>query len=252
MQEDKLIVKKALDTIAIAEKQYAVKSLGFLDPREEALINREIRGMVPADIVCEFFGGTDEAERKMFICRPEYLETDYDEIITALEITGRDISSLSHRDYLGSLMGLGIKRENIGDIVPVSDENKCYIFLKPAMLNYVGENLTKIGRCGVRVSPRNLSEIQVPEKPVKPIAATVSSLRLDCLVSAATGLARGKAADIIKSERVKLNFEVTDGVSAALSEGDIISIRGFGRYRLSEIRGTTRKGRISVIIDKYI
>ncbi len=250
MEADKLIVKKALDTIALAERQYSMKALGFLDPRERALIEREIRGRVPADMKCEFFGGYDEAERSMMICRPEYLPAEYDEVITVLEISGRDISDLNHRDYLGSLIGLGIKRENIGDIVP--DGERCYVYIKPAMLNYVGENLTKIGRRGVRVTRRNLSEIRVPEKPVKPIAATVPSLRLDCVAAAAAGVSRGKAAELVKGERVKLNFEEETSVSAAVNEGDIISIRGFGRFRLSEIRGTTRKGRTAVIIDKYI
>ena len=250
MQDDKLIIKKALDAINLCERQYSVKSLGFLDPRERLLIEREIKFTTPADMKCEFFGGYDEAERRMLICRPEYIDADYDEIITVLEITGRDISELSHRDFLGSLMGLGIKRENIGDIAPMPD--KCYVFIKPAMLSYVGENLTKIGRHGVRVSRRNLSEIVIPKKPVKPIAATVSSLRLDCVVSAAAGIARGKAADMIKSENVKLNFETAQNSSASVKEGDMLSIRGFGRFRLSEIRGTTRKGRVSVIIDKYI
>ncbi len=250
MESDKLVVKKALDAIAIAEKQYSVKTFGFLDPRERALIEREIRGKVPPDMICEFFGGYDGAERSMMICRPEYLPAEYDEIITAIEISGRDISGLNHRDYLGSLTGLGIKRENIGDIVP--DGERCYVYIKPAMLTYVGENLTKIGRRGVRAARRNLSEIRIPEKPVKPISATVPSLRLDCIAAAAAGVSRSKAAELIKSGRVKLNFEEETSVSAVVSEGATISIRGSGRFRLSEVRGTTRKGRTAVIIDKYI
>lgn len=239
--------------MSIAERQYSVKSLGFLDPREAAVLQKEIRGSVPAGMEYRFFGGYEEAERTMLVCFPEYLEPDYDEIIAALEITGRDISKLSHRDYLGSLMGLGIKRDNIGDIVPLGEKyGKCYIFIKPAMLNYVGENLTKIGRCGVRSNTRNLSEVIIPQRATEPTIATVSGLRLDCVLSAALNLSRGKTAELIKSERVRVNFETAASASQSVKEGDLISVRGFGRYKLSEVRGVTRKGRISVIIDRYV
>lgn len=248
METDKLIAKKALDTLILCDRHYSVKSLGFLDPREQRLIEREIRGAVPPGVKYEFFGGYPEAERRMFICEPEYLEPDYEEIITVLEIT--HTGELSHRDFLGSLMGLGIKRENIGDIAPMED--RCLIFIKPAMYGYIKENLIKVGRRGVKISKRSLSEVNIPKKPTEPRASTVSSLRLDCIVSAGARISRGRAADLIRAEDVKLNFEICKSVSEPVEEGDILSIKGFGRFKLSQVGGTTRKGRISVIIDKYI
>ncbi len=248
--DERLAVKKALDALSIAERQYTVRTVGFLDPHEAAIIEREIFGKVPPDILYEFNGGYGEAERRMFICYPEYSEVEYSDLISVIKITGRDISELKHRDFLGSLMGLGIKRENIGDIVPLND--MCYIFLRPAMRDYVIENLTKIGRCGVRAAAQNLSEVVVPPKPVKPISATVSSLRLDCVLSSALNVSRSKAAELIRSERVRVNFEPVSSSSLNIKCGDLISVRNYGRYKLSEIRGMTRKGRQSVIIDKYI
>ena len=134
--DDKLIVSKAFDTVSIAERQYICKTMGFLNPHQAAVVRREISRKIPSDI-------------------PEYLEPDYDSIISVLEITARDIDKMSHRDYLGSLMGLGIKRENIGDILPLED--RCYIFTKSDISGYIIDNLLKIGRHGVKICKRSLS-----------------------------------------------------------------------------------------------
>lgn len=248
--DDKLVVSKVFDAVQISERQYVEKTVGFLDPHQVRVASAELSGKVPFDMKTEFFGGYDEAERCMFICCPEYIEPDYDSLISVLEITGRDISELSHRDYLGSLMGLGIKRENIGDILPFDD--KCIVFVKPEMKGYIADNLTKIGRHGISIRVGSLSEIKIPRKKTQFMRETVSSLRLDCIVSAALNISRSKAAELIKAERVNLNFETANSVSDIVNEGDLISVRTFGRFKLTEICGITRKGRNSIIIEKYI
>ena len=155
--DDKLIVSKAFDTVSIAERQYICKTMGFLNPHQAAVVRREISRKIPSDIGVEFYGGYKDAERCLFICFPEYLEPDYDSIISVLEITARDIDKMSHRDYLGSLMGLGIKRENIGDILPLED--RCYIFTKSDISGYIIDNLLKIGRHGVKICKRIVSSV---------------------------------------------------------------------------------------------
>lgn len=97
--DDKLIVSKAFDTVSIAERQYICKTMGFLNPHQAAVVRREISRKIPSDISVEFYGGYKDAERCLFICFPEYLEPDYDSIISVLEITARDIDKMSHRDY---------------------------------------------------------------------------------------------------------------------------------------------------------
>lgn len=248
--DEKLAVSKALDTVRAAERQYSEKAFGFLDPHIANVVTDALHGEVPPDIKTELFGGYDEAERRMLLCYPEYLEPDYDSLISALEITGKDINTLSHRDYLGSLMGLGITRENIGDIVPL--ENRCIVFVRPAMADYIISNLTKVGRRGIKIGKCGLSVLNIPKKKTQYMRGTVSALRLDCVVAEALNISRSKAADIIKAEKVNLNFEAEKSVSRLLSEGDLISVRGFGRYRLTEICGITAKGRHSIIIEKYI
>lgn len=248
--EDKLIISKAFDALDIAERQYVEKTLGFLDPHQVSLISRELSAKVPQDIKFEFFGGYDDAERRMFLCYPDYLEPDYDEIIVVLEIVGRDIAELSHRDYLGSLMGLGIKRENIGDILPF--EYRCFIFVRSEMARYIIENLTKVGRRGIEIYIRKLSDIKIPKKETEINRVVVSGFRIDCIISAALNLSRSKASELIKSDRVRLNFENIDDVAKQVKEGDLISVRNFGRFRFLEICGITRKGRHSIIIERYI
>lgn len=248
--DDKLIVSKVFDAVRSAERQYTEKTIGFLDPHQVRVASAEIAGEIPPDLKTEFFGGYEEAERCMFICCPEYIEPDYDSLISVLEITGRNIADLSHRDYLGSLMGLGIKRENIGDILPFDD--KCLVFVRPEMAGYIIDNLTKIGRHGISIRSVVLSNTSIPKKKTQFMRETVSSLRLDCVVSAALNISRSKAAELIKAERVNLNFETAKSVSCIVCEGDLISVRSFGRFKLTEICGITRKGRNSIIIEKYI
>ena len=246
--QEKLLIARAADALERSGRFYNLNAVGFLNPHEAALIKREVHGT--PDVRCEFFGGYEEAERRMFFSYPVFSEPDFGEFITAVRLTGRDISSLSHRDFLGSLMGLGIKRENVGDIVPCGDE--CLIFLKPKMAEYLTLNLTKIGRCGINAKVCGLGGISLPKRETESKAASVSSLRLDCIVAAAVNMSRSRAAELIKAESVSLNFEPALSVSKAVESGDVISVRKHGRFRLAEIKGRTRKGRISVIIEKYI
>lgn len=248
--DDRLVVEKAYDALSLSEKQYTEKSVGFLDPHQVRVISRELLGKVPPDMKTMMCGGYDEAERCMFIAYPEYIEPEIEKHISVIEIRGRNIDELSHRDYLGSLMGLGIKRENIGDILPLDD--RCVVFVKPEMQDYILSNLTKIGRHGIKAEKTDLKNIVLPKKKSVFMRETVSSMRLDCVVSAALNMSRAKAAELIKSERVNLNFETAYSVSLNVRENDMISVRNFGRFKLFEICKVTKKGRTGIIIEKYV
>lgn len=246
--DEKILIARAKDTLRLAEKHFCVKSLGFLNPHQRILLQKQI---VPTmDMVVTFDGGFPESERTLMVCYPEYLQPETAEYLSLLECTGRDIAGLNHRDYLGSLMGLGIVRENIGDILV--GEEKTFIFLKPEITNYVLENLTKIGRCGIHLNRVPVSSAQLPERPVKEVNGTVATLRLDAVLAVGTGLARGKSAELIESGQVSVNWEPIQEVSAAVKEDDVISARGFGRMKLKKIGGTTRKGRVGITIVRYL
>ncbi|MBQ2613834.1 MAG: RNA-binding protein [Clostridia bacterium] len=246
--EEKLLLSRAEDTLWIAEKRYQPKTLGFLTPKERVFLQRNLQ--VPTDMQVFYDGGYEDAERVLMVAAPEFCAPVREEYLTALVCTGREIDGLSHRDYLGSLMGLGIVRESVGDIL-VGPE-KTYLFIKPEQTEYLLQNLTKIGRRGIHLAVCPADEIMVPERETKEVNATVSSLRLDSVLSAAIGLARGKTAELICSGVVTVNWETEEAVSRILKEGDMISARGYGRMQLSHIGGLTRKGRQAITISRYI
>ena len=247
-KEDKLLISRAQDALRMAEKRCMVKALGFLNPRQRGLLQRELHP--PMDVEMEFCGGYDQAERTLLICRPDFLEADPGEFLCALEIQGRQLSGLSHRDYLGSLMGLGITRENIGDILVL--EGCALIFGKTEIAGYICGNLEKIGRCGVTVTCRDLQEITVPARELKEIKGTVASLRLDSVLALGAGISRSAAAGLLASDKVSLNWEPIRDGAKPVKVGDLFSVRGFGRMELAQVSGMTRKNRYSITLWRYV
>lgn len=246
-KEDKLILSRAEDAVRIAERSYSVRAVGFLNPHQRSLIMKNIFPV--ADIKATFEGGYDDAERTMYVCRPEYAEAELSDIIKVIRVWGRDLGSLTHRDYLGSLMGLGITRENIGDILV--SESGAFIFIKAEIADYILNNLDKIGRHGIKTELCDCSDADLPEPKTKEIKGTVSSLRLDAVLSLAAGISRSRALELISQELVSLNWEVVSSPSHKTEEGDLISVRGVGRLRISEVGGLTRKGRTGITVLKY-
>lgn len=250
--DEKALIARAEDVVALCEKQYSPKALGFLTPAEAVTIRSHIKkNILGSDISFKFFGGYDEAERCMFLVFPEYAEETVErDFITLLEISGRDIGGLSHRDFLGSLLGLGIKREKIGDILCLED--RCLVFVAQDIAQYIASNLLKVANCGVLVRTMDIESTQVPKRKVEEISATVSALRLDAVVAAALRTSRSQAAEIVRSKRVFVNWQESDDVSMKVKPGDVFSVRGAGRFRLGEDIRETRKGRIGICIEKAI
>ena len=246
-KEDKLVLSRAEDAIRIAERSYSVRTVGFLNPHQRSLIMKNIYPTI--DIKATFEGGYEDAERTMYVCRPEYIEAELSDIIKVIKVSGRELSTLTHRDYLGSMMGLGITRENIGDIL-VSDSG-AFIFVKADIADYIVNNLDKIGRHGIKTELCDCAEAELPEPKTREIKGTVSSLRLDAVLSLAAGVSRARALEMISQELVSLNWEVAVSASRKVEEGDLISVRGTGRLRISAVGGLTRKGRIGITVLKY-
>ncbi len=245
----KLLLSKADDAVTISENKYMVKAVGFLTPSERVYLEKNCKKPIDGRIV--FFGGYDEAERTLMLAVPEYVsDEDAKSEISALLVKARNLSEMSHRDFLGSLMGLGIKREMVGDILVFED--KCIIFVRSEIREYILSNLEKIGRHGIEISAMNVDEIEIPQRKTEEIDGTVAGIRLDSVLSVALKTSRSRAAELIVGGLVSLNWEETDSVSKNLSEGDIISVRGKGRFKVSRIGGLTRKGRYSISVERYI
>ncbi len=156
---------------------------------------------------------------------------------------------LTHRDVLGAVMGLGIERELIGDILPAADTAKIICDVKIA--DFIVNNLTMIGAVGVKTSPSHLAEIAAREERTKEIRATVASLRLDSIVAAGFGISRSRAAEDIAADKVKLNWQSAASASKTIKEGDVLSMRGRGRVEVTEVRGPTKKGRTVVVLNRF-
>ncbi len=203
----------------------------------------------------EFFGGYPDAERKMLVYLPEYLEgTDWQESEDAplfcLRASFFDGDSPSHKDFLGALMGSGIARETLGDICV--GKGSCDFFVTAEIAPYVLQNLTSAGRTHLRLEKIPLSQVEIAEPQVKEIKDTVASLRLDSIISAGFRIGRSLACDYIAAGKAQMDGLPCEKPDKPVTEGMKISVRGMGKIKVVKINGQTKKGRISVVIHKYI
>lgn len=197
-------------------------------------------------------GGYEDAERKIVCFGTEnnlgYAPSPPIVIISIEPLSAKFSDDLTHRDFLGSLMGLGIKRETLGDIIIA--ENKGYLFCLESIAQYIIDNLTKVKHTSVSCNIcKTLPENALPPPTEKTII--VASLRLDGIISAVYNMSRSKSSALIDSERVFINGKLSTNNSSPLKENDLISVRGQGRFKFKEISGDTRKGRIRILCDVY-
>jgi RNA-binding protein YlmH len=157
---------------------------------------------------------------------------------------------ISHRDVLGALTGMGLRREVIGDIIMLPDG--CQVILDESLVQFVLQNLNKLGAAPVQLSQIALDQLSPKEERVKEIRTTVASMRLDVLAAAGFGVSRSKMSGDIAADKLKVNWQDAKNGAQPLKQGDIISMRGRGRVEISEIIGQTKKGRISVVLKRYL
>lgn len=240
-----LLKDRIADTADIAEKSNRPKFLGFLSPEQAVLAEKML---CRRNISYGFFGGYEAAQRVMLGCFPDWAE-DLEFPVSSVTATFRKTDTLSHRDFLGSLMALGLKRETVGDIL--TEEGRAVIFLTGEASKFVLSQIEKIGRVGATLSSG--FDLPLPEAGVlKEFTETVSSERLDCVVSAVAGLSRGKAAEKIEQSFVSINSVITEKVTRQVTEGDIISVRGSGKFIIESLCDKTRKNRIVLKYKKYV
>ena len=248
--EDKLLEAKLGDMADRCERYGCPVYSSFLD-EHECVVAEKWCGGLSSDFGWILNGGFADARRKMLAVYPIYcsLPDEDDFPMKCLTFTYRKEDKLTHRDFLGSFMGQRLKREVIGDIIV--SEGETQTFVTEVAAKAILDSVTKIGRVGVKITDDVDFRLDAEQK-YKEISGTVASLRLDCIVSLATNLSREKAAALIRSDRVEINHFTAASVSQELKEGDILSVRGSGRYILSGIDGLTKKGRIHINLRKYI
>ena len=255
-QEQRLLAAKILDRLEFSKTKNKIQSTDFLNLNEQELAMKLLK-----KVDCEnyyFFGGKDNTERKLLIIYPEKLTEEMsrkndDKIISIIRIKlpSELEGQYDHRTYLGSCIKIGIEREKIGDILV--ERTGSDIIAKTEVIDFLYQNLTGLTRFkSSEISIENISEIKDVEVAKVEISAIVASIRLDNIVSTLAKTSRSKAQEILKQERVFLNHQVETKSSKEVKVGDIITIRGKGRFEFKEIAGNTRKGRFVIKIDKYV
>ncbi len=247
--EDRVMVSRLLDKVEQCRYSSFVYS-DFLSPHEAVIARRVLE---KADgIFYTFVGGFEGAERVLAAMSSDFIDAEEalnNAPISYLRITPLIEKNLSHRDYLGSILGLGIKREKIGDILVY--ESYGDVFLIDKIAEYISYNLERIGNTKVECELQQVYQYTPPEKKEKVIHTTVASLRADSVTASGFSISRTKVLEYFKAQRVNVNWEIVSNPSKQLSEGDVISIRGKGRIILDKVGGTTKKDRINITIKRF-
>lgn len=245
-----MLLAKLWDKINAGIRKNIPANTCFLSPRELEMAKYlfgEPEGLYP-------FGGYRDAERKMLVYLPEYLEEstlwEEDSPCVCLRATFYEGDSPNHRDFLGALMGAGIGRETVGDIC-VGKEH-CDFFVTQEIAPYILQNFLSAGRTKLRLRQIPLAEADIPEPEVKEIRDTMASLRLDSVIASGFRIGRSLASQYVASGKAAIDGLPCEKPDKPVTEGSKISVRGLGKIKLVQINGRTKKDRISVVIHRYI
>lgn len=256
-KDDVLFFQRFGELCDRSRTRYCPEFTHFLDGRQLSMTSEFLSGQSSIRIIS--FGGFDDAERRIVGIFPEdiYSETSEEELfgmfdIKAVMISGSGFSSFSHRDVMGSILALGIKRETMGDIYVPDNSDCAYVCMSGVAADYICESLDFVARDKVKCKIIEVSGLPHVERKFAVISGTVASERLDCIVALSTKLSREKAKTMITSGLVSVNHVPELKVDVQISTGDLLSIRGYGRFKIAELGSLTRKGRNRTIIHKMI
>ncbi|NLC03718.1 MAG: RNA-binding protein [Tissierellia bacterium] len=244
VDNDKIILmRQLLDKIENVSLEHSIENTDFLDPYEiylsKSILNRFHIGYYED-------GGITDAERKIIQIFPDYYESSSIlSPIKALKVRGH-ISGLSHKDFLGALLNVGIKRSKVGDILLYEDYSA--LIVKSEISDFILLNLEKIGNKNISLQEMDLENLTTPNLKYKDMDEFIASTRLDIVISSAYNLSRIESSKLIKSGRVKVNWKEINKPSIELEKGDVISIRGYGRAILYSLEGLSKKGRLKATI----
>lgn len=247
--DQKLLISKVDDLFRLCDKYASARFSDFFDGGELAVIQDNV--IIPSDYNVRFFGGFSDAEKLIMGVFPEWQEPNHDQFpIKCIKVVGGFTRKLTHRDYLGTVMSLGITSQKLGDIVVYDDF--AYIILHSDVAEFVADNLHKIGNQGVKAEIiDDLHNIKI-ERKYKTIGTVCAAPRLDAVVGAAANISRSQASSLINAGKVKLNHRLVEKTAESVKEGDLLSIRGYGRFLVYSFDGETRKQRLHITLKQYI
>lgn len=264
IQEDKdiSVLFARLDDLYRSADQGILGGTSFLSPRELHFAMAHLRSRGQSSRVIEW-GGYSDAERKKLFVWPEYMEgitdvayfSDYgfDVGIAGVSVLGSGYRTLSHRDFLGSVLGLGLERDALGDILIYGEQRpRALIICSLAVADFICDNLKKVASDTVSASIADLAKVELPERKFLHISDTVASARLDAVVSSLLSVSREKAKDIVLSGYVEVDYELCERPDKTVSAPSTVTVRGAGKFRVNAISDLTKKGRLRLNADKYV
>lgn len=246
--EEREFIDQVLEWKDYVNDTYSTKLTDFLDPREQQIVRTIIGNQT--EIIVDFFGGLEENERKRAIIFPEYYqprEEDFQIQLLEVEYPSKFIT-IEHPQVLGSLMSLGLRRGKYGDILIEND--RIQFLVGKEVSDYIKLQLVKIGRATISLKEVPFHEgIKVKENWLE-TTETVSSLRLDTVMSALLNISRQKSQEYIKHGRVKVNWTTIENPTFECGLSDVISVRGYGRSKIISIDGKTKKDKWRIVAGK--
>lgn len=253
------LIARLEDLCAAAGRgEMAVSS--FLSPRELFCAKAYLGKRGAAYIA---FGGYKDAEREKIHILPDYMENvstpnelleyGYGETVVAVKIKGSGYRRLTHRDYLGSLLGLGVQREVVGDIIVWGESGEnAVVFCDAAIREFFLSQLERIANDKVKLECVDLDKIELPARSFAAISDTVASARLDCVVASLCGLSRERAKELITEGFAEIDFNCEERPDRTVNAPCILSVRGYGKFRVLSVNDKTRKGRYRLQAEKYL
>ncbi|HWL27154.1 MAG TPA: YlmH/Sll1252 family protein [Ureibacillus sp.] len=246
-KEEQPFIERVMEWQRDVEYRHHLRLTDFLDPREQFIVS-SIIGQND-DLSLKSYGVFDEAERRRMIICPAYMDVipeDFQISVFTIHYPSKFLQ-LKHRDVLGALLSLGMNRSKYGDIK--IEDNEIQFAISKEISDYVQTNLVSIGKAKIQIESLNdLNQlIQSNEKWIEK-SLTVSSMRLDSILSVALKISREKSKLLIQAGKVKVNWTVRESSSFELQEGDILSVSGFGRIKLLKSEGRTKKEKIRLVI----
>ena len=251
MQKDELLLQKRLIELSkIAYQRDIVTFSDFLNLNELNILHTIPKDELHTRYVT--FGGYDYSERQMVAFLPDALCYDYEYPISVIKVSPlqkKFSDKLSHRDYLGAILNLGIERCKIGDILV--EENHAILFVHKTLEKFLFDELRRIKHTSVMTAVEDMQDFHY-EPTTKEIKGTVSSLRLDSLLALAFASSRSKLVAFIEGGKVFVNGKLITSNGYQIKENDIVSVRGLGRFRYIETMSQTKKGRYYITLELYI
>lgn len=252
--EERFLMRHIEDLARAAQTRGTARYSAFLSDREQALAVAALNRAGALEEDYHFDGGWPDAERKLLCIEPEGARGQNPLACVRLECRAAPGAPLpAHKDYLGSLLGLEVRREALGDIVlPEDAPGTAYVFALAPAAELICRELLRVGRAEVKTAAQPLETLPAfPQAERAVRSATVSSLRLDAVLAAMLRCSRGAASELIAAGRVEVNHLPTQSAHAPVYEGDVFTVRGKGRFELLSLPGKSKKDRDIIEYFQY-